>query len=76
VVGRIGLLLAIIGYQLFIVGLGKKREETNPGFGKYCSIAIYQKSQKSSKRRMMGTIIEVTNNKGQRKAKRHTIRRN
>jgi hypothetical protein len=29
------------------VGLVKKRKESNPGFGKYSSIAIYQKSQKS-----------------------------
>jgi hypothetical protein len=64
VVGASGLLLDIIGYQLFIVGLGKKRKETNPGFGKYCSIAIYQKSQKSNKRRMMGTITEASKNEG------------
>jgi hypothetical protein len=38
------------------VGLGKKRKETNPGFGKYCSIAIYQKSQKFIKSSMGGTI--------------------
>jgi hypothetical protein len=34
VVGPSGLLLAIIGYQLFSVGLGKKRKKSNPGFGK------------------------------------------
>jgi hypothetical protein len=58
------------------VGLGKKRKESNPGFAKYSSIAIYQKSQKSNKRRMMGTITDATKHEGQTKAKRHTICRN
>jgi hypothetical protein len=56
--------------------LGKKRKGSNPGFAKYSSIAIYQKSQKSNKRRMMGTITDATKHEGQTKAKRHTICRN
>jgi hypothetical protein len=31
-----------------LCGVGeKKKKKTNPGYGKYCSIAIYQKSQKN-----------------------------
>ncbi len=70
------LLLAIIGYRLYSVGLGKKRKEINPAFGKYCSIAIYQKSQKSNKRSMARTITGETKREGQTKAKRHTAHRN
>jgi hypothetical protein len=56
--------------------VGKKRKKTNPGFGKCFSIFIYQKSQKSNKRPMTGTIVGKTKREGQTKAKIRTTRRN
>jgi hypothetical protein len=75
-VGPSGLLLAIIGYRLFSLRLGKKRKAINSGYGKYCSIAIYQKSQQFNKRSMAGTITRETKREGQTKAKRRAAHRN